>query len=675
MNVKAINAIGSRLQENGLVGIVSVPEKDFNRGAILKGILVFIGYYFLARAAVVLLPFPIHGTTFLFANSLLLAALLSSSIEIWWVLMACAVPAHLICAWQSNVPLGTSFEWFGWCSVVSLAGAAGTRLLVQPSTRSETLRSTGAFVLCAVCLAPAVFALLGAWSASLQPGEGQPFKQVWLVHFVPAVFANLILAPVILTWWQARLSPPDTISRDYFLEVSILFFGLVAANSALLFLWESPVGQPPALLCISPLFLIWAAVRLGPAITNIAVFTNALFLFLEAAHGRGPFGFLPPEKNLFFTQVYLIILSIPTLFLAVSIADREKVEARFSKIFRSNPEGIIISRLRDGCVIETNARWEQIFGYRHREAINRPVASLEIFATEADYSNLIQRVLSAQGWHDFELSLRTRSGEPRDTLISAEIDYIDGDNCLVLIIRDITDRGQAVLQERARIAQDIHDDLGARLTAISLLSDISQSRGQSSKEISSDLCQIGRQIQLCTQSIDEIVWAVSPRQDTVESFINYLQAHVSEALQPAGLHCRFQLPSPPPARHLMTEARHNLFMACREVINNIIKHSAATQVTLKVVCQDVLLIVTITDNGVGFDPVQAMQAVNEAGLRGHHGLPNLRNRLESVGGDLKICSGPGKGTCITLSVDFRKLETRLMSRPLVPDRRNSVYSS
>jgi PAS domain S-box-containing protein len=449
---------------------------------------------------------------------------------------------------------------------------------------------------------------------------------------------------------------------------------LVTVNFALLFFWRIPSNPATVLLGVTPLFLIWSAIRLGPAITSTAIFTCALFVFLEAAEGRGPFRFFPAEKNLFYSQIYLIILSVPTLFLAISIAGREKIEARFSRIFRSNPEGIIISRLRDGCVIDNNERWEEIFGYRRREAINRPVDSLGIFATGADYSNLLQSVFAARGWYDFESSLRTRSGQRREALISAETDYIEGENCLVLIIRDITDRKQAVLQERTRIAQDIHDDLGARLTAISLLSDLSQSRRQSFKEICSGLRQISSQIQLCTQSIDEIVWAVSPQQDTVESFINYLQAYVSEALQPAGMRCRFQIPSPPPTRHLISEARHNLFMACREAINNIIKHSAATEVSLKVVYQDNLLVVTLTDNGVGFDPARAMLAANDPGMHGHHGLSNLRDRLESVGGELDLWSEPGKGTCMALSVDFRKLEARLVSRTVKPNGRNSDYS-
>jgi PAS domain S-box-containing protein len=663
--MKTSSAIGAWFQENESVEIVS-PRMSFNRSAIRQGLIVFAGYYIVAKLSTMLFSPDLSGPAFWLPNSVLLAALLLNPFQVWWLLLLSAFPAYLICALQGGVPLGPSFGWFICGSLAAVIGAAGTSFLKGPSARFDTVRSMGFFVLCAIGLGPALATFLNLGFTALGQGNSQASWPMWSEHFVSAAFATLILAPMILTWQNVRLSDVRAIASNRLFECVVFFSGLLISSLAFFLSREGGGAGIPTFFYVIPLFLAWAALRLGPAVTTAAIFTSACFLVVDAVHGRELFPFLSPRQNLLFTQIYFIGISIPILFLAVSIAQRMKMEKQFGRLFRSSPDGIIISCLKDGRILETNERWEQIFGYGHREAISQTISSLGIFACEADHRRILESVFAAEGWRDLELSLRTKTGELRDTLISAEIDNIENDRCLILIIRDITDRKHAVLQERSRIAQDIHDDLGARLTAISLLSDLSRAPGQSPKEVRSGLRQIASQIQLCSQSIDEIVWAVSPQQDTLEGFINYLQAYASEAFQLAGLRCRFQLPSPPPARHLSSEVRHNLFMACREAINNVIKHAAATEVFLRMVFENEVLIVAIADNGIGLGSTPAEQSPNVPGARGNHGLSNLRTRLASVGGRSEIWSETGKGTCVTLSVDFRKLDGLLNSRPETP---------
>ena len=670
--MKISSTIGARFQEDESFEITS-SLKDFNRPAVREGLLIFAAYYFVAKVSTVLLSSDSSGLVLWLPNSVLLAALLLSSFHRWWVLLLSAVLAHLICTWQSGIAFGPAFGLFICNSLGSLIGAAATRFFIGPSARFESVRGMGVFLICSVLLVPALAvsmksggALLGQWGSRIS-------WQMWPGNFVSAVFTTLILTPLILTWRRVQLSDVRARFANRLFESVIFFSGLLISCLAFLLSREAITAGVPTLLYVIPVFLAWAAVRLGRSVTSAAIFASAFLLAWGAVHGRELFPFVPPGENMLLTQIYFIVMSVPTLFLAVSIAQRKKEEEQFGRLFHSSPDGIIISHLKDGRIIETNERWEQIFNYGHREVISRTLSGLGIFSSEADHKHLMDCVFAAEGWRDLELPLRTKAGELRDTLISAEIDNIENDRCLILIIRDITDRKQAVLQERARIAQDIHDDLGARLTAISLLSDSSQTAGQSPKEIRSGLRQISGQIQLCSRSIDELVWAVSPQQDTLESFINYLQACASEAFQLAGVRCRFQVPSPPPVRHLSSEVRHNLFMACREAINNIIKHAAAAEACLRVVFKEELLIVTITDNGIGLGPAQAKQTGGVPRSRGHHGLSNLRTRLESVGGKLEILSEVGKGTSVVLSIDFRNLDTPLNSRSDESKKRYADY--
>ena len=140
----------------------------------------------------------------------------------------------------------------------------------------------------------------------------------------------------------------------------------------------------------------------------------------------------------------------------------------------------------------------------------------------------------------------------------------------------------ALHKERARIAKDIHDDLGASLTQIALLGELAQQdRGQPDKaaERSSKISATARQ---AIKSLDEIVWAVNPRNDTLTHLIDYAGQFALDYLRLAGIRCRLDFPESIPAREVSSDVRHNAFLAIKEALNNIVKHAHATEVWLRV---------------------------------------------------------------------------------------------
>ncbi len=214
----------------------------------------------------------------------------------------------------------------------------------------------------------------------------------------------------------------------------------------------------------------------------------------------------------------------------------------------------------------------------------------------------------------------------------------------------------ALEQERTRIARDIHDDLGSRLTHISMLSELAEADQANPKEVETHVRKIAASARETVRSLDEIVWAVSPEHDTWNSLVEYLSEYANEFFAGTPIRCRLEMPMDLPAYPLPSEVRHGLFLVIKEALTNSLKHARASEVRIKVSQNDSMVEIAISDDGCGFEPDKAGAGPGSRGLR------NMRDRAESLQGRLRIESAPGKGTRLTIGV-------RLDASPtaLVPD--------
>ena len=201
---------------------------------------------------------------------------------------------------------------------------------------------------------------------------------------------------------------------------------------------------------------------------------------------------------------------------------------------------------------------------------------------------------------------------------------------------------QALARERARIARDIHDDLGARLTQITLLSELSS--GDQRGELGANARKIALASREMAESLDEIVWAVNPEHDTLPGVIEYLSQSADEFLEETTIRLRLNTPREIPPCKISAQMRHQLFLAFREALNNAVKHAGASEIQIDVAVTEGRLQVTIADNGAGFEP-----RPNETG---RNGLRNMRHRLETIGGSFDLTTQPGLGTRVQLAVDL-----------------------
>jgi len=200
-------------------------------------------------------------------------------------------------------------------------------------------------------------------------------------------------------------------------------------------------------------------------------------------------------------------------------------------------------------------------------------------------------------------------------------------------------RQQAVERERARIAKDIHDDLGANLTLIARLGHLA--RQEKTGERIEKMESTARE---AVKSLDEIVWAVNPRNDTLAHLIDYSGQFATDYLYAAGVRCRLDVPEQAPPREVPSNVRHNLFLVIKEALQNIVKHARATEVCLRIHAPGPGLRIVIEDNGCGFDrpPEDALA----------DGLRNMRQRMDEIGGRCLIQSRPGTGTEIVIEMPW-----------------------
>ena len=195
----------------------------------------------------------------------------------------------------------------------------------------------------------------------------------------------------------------------------------------------------------------------------------------------------------------------------------------------------------------------------------------------------------------------------------------------------------AAESERARIARDLHDDLGARVTEISLLAGLGIELDDPA-QLRGSLEEISAKTHNLVDSLDEIVWAVNPREDTLPLLAEYLTASAGEFLARAGIPLRLDGPRDLPDLAVPSSTRHSVFLAVRETLNNLVRHSHATSARLAIAWQPPALSITIQDNGRGL-PEHVVAG---------YGLDNLRSRMRDCGGQCSIDSI--EGTTIRLTI-------------------------
>ncbi|GIX50280.1 MAG: GGDEF domain-containing protein [Limisphaera sp.] len=209
---------------------------------------------------------------------------------------------------------------------------------------------------------------------------------------------------------------------------------------------------------------------------------------------------------------------------------------------------------------------------------------------------------------------------------------------------------EAMHKERMRIARDMHDELGSKLTRISFLSERALLETKGADPTAGKLQAIATTSRALLQALDEIVWAVNPSNDSVEHLVSYLAQYATEYFQGTPVECQLRLPRQVPHVPLSAEVRHEVFLACEEALSNVLKHARATRVHLEMQASQGSLIIRVEDDGQGFEP-----PTNPG--PGQDGLRNMHRRMSEIGGYCRVTGRPGRGTVVELSFPLPQPET------------------
>jgi signal transduction histidine kinase len=207
---------------------------------------------------------------------------------------------------------------------------------------------------------------------------------------------------------------------------------------------------------------------------------------------------------------------------------------------------------------------------------------------------------------------------------------------------------EALEKERSRIARDIHDQLGANLTQVSLLGELIEGDKEQPAEVSAHAKQIQATALETSRALDQIVWTVNPENDTLDGLVNYVCKYAQEYLAVAGLRYRLEVPADLPNTPITPEIRHNIFLAAKEAITNVVRHAQASSAWVRLKLEPDRFTIEIQDDGKG------PAGMSEKRAQSRNGLRNMGRRLEDVGGKFEIGPAPERGTLVRLVAPLGK---------------------
>ncbi len=214
----------------------------------------------------------------------------------------------------------------------------------------------------------------------------------------------------------------------------------------------------------------------------------------------------------------------------------------------------------------------------------------------------------------------------------------------------ILEQRQAIERERARIAHDIHDDLGADLTQATLLTHTAKGLVQNPRQTTGRLEELQGVLRRMTQAMDEIVWAVNPQHDSLDSLVAYLGKFAQDFLGSAGIKCVLDLPLELPSWPLTAEVRHGVFLAFKEALHNTVKHADATEVHIALLVAPDEFALQVRDNGLGIGNARSSDKPVEGRIASGIGLEGMRQRLQQIGGEVHLTEPSGGGTTVQLTI-------------------------
>jgi PAS domain S-box-containing protein len=602
------------------------------------------------------------------ASGIALAGFLAGGFRIWPGIAA----GSFLVAYQSPVLAITAA---GQAAAATLGAAFGAFLLRRLPNFDPTLsrlRDALAFVVLGGFVSAALTASLGmAALRATRFDSYSGFASSWLIYWLGDATGILLVTPLIFT--APMLFGVRTRARR--LELAVLVMLLVGVSFVVF--GDFPlfsVRLHVLAFAVLP-FVMWAAIGFGVGGASLSVFVIATLATLLTSVGSGPFSDNTPFVNAVLLDLLFTVLAVSGLALAAVITERERAEAereeairaqmamearlRLAAIVESSNEAILSTSL-DGTILSWNAAAQRIFGFTAAEAIGQPVAMLIPPDRWAEDHAIVQQLQAGKRIEPHETKRLTKSGQTIDVAVT--ISALQGANGELIgaarIARDITEQKraeealsnvsrrliEAQEQERTRIARELHDDIGQRLSLLSTnlvaltqgafvaprFDALTSELQRQASEIASDIQALSHRLH---SSRLELLGLTAAMRRFCEEFAEQQKVTIDFKSR--------DLPN-----HLPRDVSLSLFRILQEALHNGAKHSGVERFGVRLWAGGDGIHLVVRDGGRGFDVKTARTA------RGI-GLVSMEERMKLVGGELVVESQPEHGTTIHARVPFR----------------------
>jgi signal transduction histidine kinase len=219
--------------------------------------------------------------------------------------------------------------------------------------------------------------------------------------------------------------------------------------------------------------------------------------------------------------------------------------------------------------------------------------------------------------------------------------------CIVLVGRLTAQRRshELIARERERIAMDIHDDFGARLTHLVLRGELAQTQLDSDSQGIAHIVELSDAARRLRGALDEVIWAVSSRRDTLAHTVSRVCNHAQSFFEETNIRCRFVVAQGLPRQPMDLAVRRTILSAVSEALSNSLRYSEATEVFVRFTQEHKDLVIVVEDNGLGFVP--------HSDNTDRNGLKNMAFRMKDIGGNFELNSAPGQGTRVTFRIPLK----------------------
>jgi PAS domain S-box-containing protein len=641
---------------------------------VLAAVVVGIGYYLGAKIGFALTFEPHPISTLWPPNSILLAALVLAPFRWWWLFLLAVLPAHFLIQLQSGVPVPMILCWFVSNSSEAVIGALCLRYLTNGPLRFDSIRQVTIFVFAAL-LAPFLSSFLDAGFVVLNRWGSGSYWQNWHMRFSSNVLAELIIVPLIVMWGTYRVTAFRKRSPLRWLEIAALALGLLTV-SALALSWQEADWNTPALLYMPLPILIWAAVRFGPRGTNISLAVVTFLATWSAVNGRGPFVAFSPEQNALSIQLFLILISMPLMFLAAVIQelDRSREETRqnedrLTMALSAAQMGTWDWYIRDGAT-----RWsdetKRMFGFSPDDPEGTPEDFLSLLHAEdrTSVAEAINRSISEGIPYEAEFRIPQPDGSVRWIRGKGKVlrDSEGKPIRLTGVNSDITRRKDAEVEllqshlqtralagrlinaqeaERRRVSHELHDDLNQRVATLSIaISRLKRKLPATQQKIIDELGQLYDQTNDLSNDIRQLSHELHPSTLEHLGLAEALAAYVGEFEKETEIITGFS--SRITTEKIGFEISVCLYRIALEALRNIARHSHARAASVVLEEHEQVLTMKVADSGIGFDVEAARRG---SGL----GLLSAGERVNLLQGTFEVVSSPTEGTQLTVKVPLR----------------------